>query len=604
MTNLLQQAMKLSELGWCILPVHHREKHPSFQWSQFQNREPSEEELRRWFSTTDCGMAVVCGSISGNLAVMDFDEPGSYEHWRSENPDLASQLPTDKRGDRYHVFVKTSEPVKSQNLFLPGFGRAGEFLAEGKLAVIPPTVHHSGVTRTWTIEPDGHVPMVSLEELGIVTVRAHADVTTPTRMIDGPIPQGQRHKTLLSLSGKLRAQGHGYGLILDILSAVNDARCNPALPIEEVRKIADWASKQETNHPLGNGTRDDGYHSIPTVAPSIITDYLLRDDDGTERFGHLFKACPEYLQDIGPADFSFIVQDLLPESYLVVLGGTSKAGKSCFVTALSMAVAEGEPFLGLETTKGAVLWCAYEESEQERGFALREFGKQPEGLYITHEKVHIDKVDGIAALRFWIRKTGAKLLVIDPLYGANTAESLSDGRTARETLAGLKELCRTESVCAIVIHHFNKAVANGVTRERFADSNQILATASMDLLMDSTEKEDGSREIRLQGRGRGSFANNTWLIKSTGLASFELLTTGTAAAVTSQFKAEEILRVLGESEEPMTAEAVSKVVGQKLATVRNRLTTMTKEGLVEQCGTFMRAALYRLAGGQRSMEVA
>lgn len=604
MSPLHEQALSYAELGWCVLPVPHREKSPRMKWTAYQTQKPSQGDLSRWFGSTNCGMAVVCGSVSENLAVLDFDAPGSYEFWRSENSDIASQLPTDKRGDRYHVFVRLPEPLRSQDLYIPGFGKAGELLCEGKLAVLPPTVHESGETRTWLIEPLGHVPRYSLEELAIVTVQQREATETPERLVDQAIGEGKRHKTLLSLSGKLRAQGHGFGMILDLLLAVNDSRCTPPLDREEVRKIADWASKQEANHPLREGTWDDEQNQSPTIQPSVITSYSLGEDDADERYGHLFKACPEYLEEVGPEEFAFVVSDFLPETYLVVLGGTSKAGKSCFVTALSIAVAEGEPFLGFETKKGAVLWCAYEESEQERAIALREFGKKPSGLYITHEKLHIDTSDGIDGLRFWIRKTGAKLLVIDPLYGANTAESLADGRTARETLSGLKELCRTEKVCAIVIHHFNKAVGNGLTRERFADSNQILATASMDLLMDSTENGDGSREIRLQGRGRGGFANNTWLVKSTDLASFELQSVGKGNQVDADAKLEEIQRVLGASIEPLTAEAISKATGQKLSSVRNRVTSLVKSGIVEPCGMFGKATLYRLSGGQQALEVA
>lgn len=605
MSNLHRLATEYSELGWCTLPVPHGEKSPRFKWGAYQNQMPTSDDLNRWFAKDDCGIAVVCGAVSENLAVLDFDEPGSYEFWQSENSDLASQLPTDKRGDRYHVFARLHEPVRSQDLFIPGFGRAGELLCEGKLAVLPPTVHASGESRTWQIPPLGHIPKASLEELGIVTVQQKPETTSePLRLIDKPIPEGQRHKTLLKLSGKLRAQGHGFGMIFDLLLAVNSFRCKPELDQEEIRKIADWASRQDANHPLREPIWDDETNQTPTIQPSVITTYSLGDDDESERYGHLFKSCPDYLEEVGPEEFAFVVSDFLPETYLVVLGGNSKAGKSCLVTALSMAVAEGEPFLGFQTKQGAVLWCAYEESEQERAIALREFDKMPSNLYLTHHKVHIDKAEGIAALRYWIRRTGAKLLVIDPLYGASTAESLADGRTARQTLAGLKELCREEKVCAIVLHHFNKAVGNGLTRERFADSNQILATASMDLLMDATEHGDGTREIRLQGRGRGSFANNTWQIRSRGVADFELQSVGKGNQADAELKVSEIQRVLGESAEPMTAEAISKATNQKLSSVRNRLTKLVKSELVEPYGTFGKATLYRVAGGALRAEVA
>ena len=57
--------------------------------------------------------------------------------------------------------------------------------------------------------------------------------------------------------------------------------------------------------------------------------------------------------------------------------------------------------------------------------ALRQYPDTPTNLYLTHEKPLIDTPEGLAGLRHWILKTGARLLVIDPLYGANQAESVS-----------------------------------------------------------------------------------------------------------------------------------------------------------------------------------
>lgn len=286
------------------------------------------------------------------------------------------------------------------------------------------------------------------------------------------------------------------------------------------------------------------------------------------------------------------MEGFLPSSYLVVLGGNSKSGKSCLTTALSMAVATGQEFLDMPTTKGAVLWVAYEESEQERALILKQYSEQPEGLYISHDKLHIDSADGIAALRYWVRKTGAKLIVIDPLYGANTADSLSDGRKAREVLSGLKELCRVENVAAIVLHHFTKNVAAGNSRERFADSSQILAAASMDIRLESTDKPDGSREIKLTGSGRGAFANQTWRVTSKGETDFRLCGVGANAQAEGEFRDEAILRCIRDAGEPLTADEIARRVNQLAKTVRNRLTELVKDGRLLVNGKFANANLY------------
>lgn len=244
-----------------------------------------------------------------------------------------------------------------------------------------------------------------------------------------------------------------------------------------------------------------------------------RRGEGT--YGTMFQTVGEYGANASRRN-PWVVEDLLPEGYLAILGGTSKAGKTCFATALAMAVATGQPFLNRTVQPGGVLWCAYEESEAERLHVLRQWPSHPNRLYITHQKPLIDDEEGLKALRYWTYKTDAKLIVVDPLYGATNAESLADGRVARRVLTGLKDLCVKQHCAALILHHITKDVSAGLVRERFADSNQILATASMDMLMDSADHPGGGRFIKITCRGRGDFANQTLPIRSNGVTDFSI----------------------------------------------------------------------------------
>ena len=340
------------------------------------------------------------------------------------------------------------------------------------------------------------------------------------------------------------------------------------------------------------------------IRPGSIQELALmiaeaaREMDPETRFGEMFASTSAYLADGGDLDLKWVVEGLLPETYLAVIGATSNGGKSCLVTALAIAVAKGEPFLGMRTAGAAVLWIAYEESRQERGLALKAFETLPENIYVTHQKPYIDERNGLDALRYWVRRTKAKLVVIDPLYASCVAESLSDGRTARAALTGLKDLCNEENCAALVLHHITKDTSAGQSRERFADSNQILATASMDLLMDYTERADGSRRIWLRGRGRGDFANRTWLIDSNGVADYRLVASGAQAKVEEEAKDRAILEVLRQAEAPLTAEQIAEVSGQMLGTVRNRLTNLVKQGTATvpgKTGARNNTSLYRIS---------
>ncbi|MBC8064947.1 MAG: AAA family ATPase [Chlorobia bacterium] len=295
----------------------------------------------------------------------------------------------------------------------------------------------------------------------------------------------------------------------------------------------------------------------------------------------------EYLGDDEELDVEWVVKDMLPRSFLVVLGGGSKSGKSCLVTAMAHAITRGEPFLGKETEQGVVLWCAFEESKMERKLVLSKFGDREDhpNLVIAHDLPKIDTPEGLEVLRKAIERYKPSLIVIDPLYGAHSQESLSGGTSGRNCLEGLKKLCADYNVAAIVIHHFTKNVGAGLTRERMADSGQILAAASMDILMDSVETDDGFRLIRLKAKGRGGFASFDWRILSRSVTEFELLEAKSGAAPDPSAD-DAILACLNEALAPLSASEVHEKTGIPLQTVRNNLTALKNKGqlMVEKHG--------------------
>lgn len=70
----------LAALAHQLCPIPIRDdgtKAPALPtWKQYQYRMPTEEEVRRWFANPRHGLALLGGTISGNLECLDFDEPG------------------------------------------------------------------------------------------------------------------------------------------------------------------------------------------------------------------------------------------------------------------------------------------------------------------------------------------------------------------------------------------------------------------------------------------------------------------------------------------------------------------------------------------------
>jgi len=310
-------------------------------------------------------------------------------------------------------------------------------------------------------------------------------------------------------------------------------------------------------------------------------------------YDHLFDSGERYRGKCA-AKTNWIVEGLLPEGFLAILGATSKAGKTCFATALAMAVSTGQPFLGKNVQQGGVLWCAFEESEAERLHVLNQWPEIPKSFYIGHELPPIDSEEGLASLRIWVRMANAKLIVVDPLYGATAAESLADGRVARRALAGLKEICRQQNCAAIVLHHITKDLSVGLVRERFADSNQILATASMDMLMDSADLPEGGRLLTIACRGRGDFANRTLYVKSSGVTNYELVDKPGPLPTKADRIDERIFTALANSPAGFTAAEMASNLELNLYSVRNRVTRLAQEGRIRSSGKRQNAKIYTL----------
>lgn len=580
------EAQRFYDLGLNLVSVKPGTKAPTIGWMGYQSERIPWRTLESALNQNPDGYAVITGEVSQNLAVLDFDDAEAYHRWNRSGIAVEHGLPTSSSGRGFHVFIRLKSPQNGKLRLQGETDSCGDLLGSRKLAILPPTRHPSGSVRTWERPFLALPPFLTLEELGLELVTPEAKSPSGDTSPSGPYLEGSRNQTLVSQAGKLRNFGMDFDEILSALLALNSRRCSPPLSVGEVTEIARWASTKEIHHYKEYQRDDDG------GAPENHHNQEAIGNDDSEKFASWFLSLPDYLQQSNAETVEWLIEDFLPVGYLAILGGTSKVGKSCFLTTLVGHVAEGREFLGKWTSGSPVLWCALEESETERRIALESYDGEPPNIYITHEKIYIDSKEGIQALRYWVRKTGAKLIIIDPLYAANTAESLTDGATARRVLQPLKDLCREEQVSAILVHHLNKNSGAGMDRSRMADSNQLLASVSMDILMDAEERGDGSREITLKSRGRGEFANMTWVIRSPEMGKYELLRRGSDAD--SSREETDSLIIESIKLQPLTARQIAEATRLNFGTVSNRMTDLTGRRRVRIVGKDGRSNLYGL----------
>lgn len=111
-----EAAYKYTRSGLSIIPIRpDGTKAPALrEWKTYQHRIPSEAEVAAWFNSgNNYGIAVVAGSVSGNLEVLDFDQESLFLPWRElvENECLGVTeqfvvIKTPVGG--YHVYFRSS----------------------------------------------------------------------------------------------------------------------------------------------------------------------------------------------------------------------------------------------------------------------------------------------------------------------------------------------------------------------------------------------------------------------------------------------------------------------------------------------------------------
>lgn len=160
---MLEAAELYLRAGLSIIPTVKETKAPApiaGKWGRFQKARVDEQTAGRWFKNGDHCIALICGAVSGNLEVLDFDQKGElYLPFMrivlSERADLQKKLVIEKsQNGGYHVFYRCAEAV------------AGNLkLSERGIKVPGPGEHsHNGKTYRAQKYGDDHYIVMDLIE--------------------------------------------------------------------------------------------------------------------------------------------------------------------------------------------------------------------------------------------------------------------------------------------------------------------------------------------------------------------------------------------------------------------------------------------------------
>ncbi|MGE3908897.1 MAG: bifunctional DNA primase/polymerase, partial [Chloroflexota bacterium] len=76
-------ALRAARLNLSVVAVRvDGTKQPVGQWREFQKTARSYEQVQRMFLTPQQGLGLVCGAVSGNLEMFEFDDAAVYREFK------------------------------------------------------------------------------------------------------------------------------------------------------------------------------------------------------------------------------------------------------------------------------------------------------------------------------------------------------------------------------------------------------------------------------------------------------------------------------------------------------------------------------------------
>ncbi|MBA7517366.1 hypothetical protein ES705_09419 [subsurface metagenome] len=239
---ILTAALDLVAEGISVIPLRARSKEPAFEvlprgedgkptWKEYQERLPTEQEVRSWFSDPSLNFGVVCGKVSGNLVVLDFDSLEAAKKWGKIYGSLvagALVVKTGRKKGGYHLWIRTDVPVPCKKC--DGFDVKGE----GGYVVGPGSTHPSGKKYKIVRGDMAKIPVIESDLLGF------SDNGEPERKPQGwqdeilqDVPDGERHTRMTQLVGRWIGKGLSDAEILAAAAGATST-WRPPLPQKDI----------------------------------------------------------------------------------------------------------------------------------------------------------------------------------------------------------------------------------------------------------------------------------------------------------------------------------------------------------------------------------
>lgn len=321
--NTLEVALFYNSLGISCIPWAHKDKGRCLlpSWDRYKLFLPTEEEIRKWFTGVDCGIAIVTGGVS-NLTVIDDDLKDGQKR-------LNSACVVHTGGGGYHYYYKYTPLLKgSVNTDIKL-----DIRNDGNLAFAYPTIHESGkvyefengIESLRNLEPiplDN--PLLNTLQQSVQKDRKEKSERIYTKGYGEFFDKqgiGERDKSLKDFSLEMWKKNMSPGQVLSLARLVNKTYSVPLPDNKVVEKVESTfrGLGERKNHTIAVARRD-----IPEPILDMIVENAQEASLRSEKELKEYAELPELGVPILSEFFKF-----KPKS-LIVLAGDTGMGKTPF----------------------------------------------------------------------------------------------------------------------------------------------------------------------------------------------------------------------------------------------------------------------------------
>lgn len=278
-------------------------KHPiPFNGLKAASNDPA--KIKTWWENYPQANIGIATGMGSGLLVIDADGDTGVEAIEALGYPKTVTAQSGSGSGRHYFFTHPGDKeyanFAKSHKDLPGV----DFRGDGGYIILPPSNHDSGGVYTWVNDPD----TTMFTKLPTHFKNTYFGESTGADGVDDDedeyVEEG-RNNFLTRKAGILRRAGMDEEFILAGLRKINDDKCRPPLPDDEIVRIARNIGKKPTGDsgstPPPPGTLDGNNPDYPDGMPAILHTANLTDAGNAECFAALYGQDFRYCRHRGKA---------------------------------------------------------------------------------------------------------------------------------------------------------------------------------------------------------------------------------------------------------------------------------------------------------------